>query len=75
MDAKETDLAREAERDLAAFEAWFTARPNQPLSPFEIAILKTYVAGWPRGLTPPGLPLIRTCGFPASGSSEHGFAT
>jgi hypothetical protein len=43
MDAKESDLEREADRDIAAFEAWFTARPNQPLSPFEIAILKTYV--------------------------------
>ena len=31
-------------------------------------------AGWPQGITPPGLPLIRTCGFPASGSSGHGFA-
>lgn len=34
----------------------------------------TSAAGWPQGITPPGLPLIRTCGFPASGSSSHGFA-
>jgi hypothetical protein len=34
----------------------------------------TSAAGWPRRITPPGLPLIRTCGFPASGSSGHGFA-
>ena len=32
-------------------------------------------AGWPRGVTPPGLPQIRTCGFPASGSSAQRFAT
>jgi hypothetical protein len=31
-------------------------------------------AGWPRRIAPPRLPLIRTCGFPASGSSHHGFA-
>ena len=34
----------------------------------------TSAAGWPRRIAPPGLPLIRTCGFPASGSSGHGFA-
>jgi hypothetical protein len=27
-----------------------------------------------RGVAPPGLPQIRTCGFPASGSSSHGLA-
>jgi hypothetical protein len=27
------------------------------------------LAGSPRGVTPPGLPQIRTCGTPASGSS------
>jgi len=26
--------------------------------------------GWPRAVSDPGLPQIRTCGFPASGSSE-----
>ena len=30
--------------------------------------------GWPRGIAPPGLPQIRTCGTPASGSSCYGFA-
>jgi hypothetical protein len=30
--------------------------------------------GWPRGITPPGLPQIRTCATHASGSSNHGFA-
>jgi len=30
--------------------------------------------GWPRGVATPGLPQTRTCGFPASGSSHHGFA-
>jgi hypothetical protein len=34
----------------------------------------TSAAGWPRRIAPPGLPQIRTCGFPASGSSGHGFA-
>ena len=34
----------------------------------------TSAAGWPQGIAPPGLPRIRTCGFPASGSSSHGFA-
>ncbi len=33
------------------------------------------VVGSPRGITPPRLPRIRTCRFPASGSSVHGFAT
>ncbi len=28
--------------------------------------------GWPRGIAPSGLPQIRTCGFPASGSSRRG---
>ena len=28
--------------------------------------------GWPRAI--PGLPQIRTCRIPASGSSGHGFA-
>jgi hypothetical protein len=28
---------------------------------------------WPREIAPPGLPRIRTCGFPASGSSCCGF--
>gem|GEM_PF-5682189 len=40
--------------------------PRRPQRPF---------AGWRRGIAPPGLPLIRTCGTPASGSSERGFAT
>jgi hypothetical protein len=31
-------------------------------------------AGWPPGIAPRGLPQIRTCGFPASGSSRHGLA-
>src|SRR2546427_488081 len=31
-------------------------------------------AGWARGVARPGLPRIRTCGPPASGSSGHGFA-
>lgn len=31
--------------------------------------------GWLRAVTHPELPQIRTCGFPASGSSGHGFAT
>src|SRR3990172_3325551 len=31
-------------------------------------------AGSPRGIAPPGLPQIRTCGFPASGSSGQSFA-
>ena len=30
------------------------------------------VVGSPRGIAPPGHPQIRTCGFPASGSSENG---
>ena len=30
--------------------------------------------GSPREVALPGLPRIRTCGFPASGSSVHGFA-
>jgi len=33
------------------------------------------VAGSSRGIAPPGLPQIRTCRFPASGSSSHEFAT
>ena len=32
------------------------------------------MAGWPRAVAGPGLPQIRTCGTPASGSSGHGFA-
>ena len=31
-------------------------------------------AGSPRAITHPGLPLIQTCRFPASGSSSHDFA-
>ena len=31
-------------------------------------------AGWPRAVTRPGLPQIRTCAIDASGSSNHGFA-
>ena len=31
-------------------------------------------AGSPWGIAPPGLPLIQTCRFPASGSSRCGFA-
>ena len=31
-------------------------------------------ARWPQGIAPPGLPRTRTCRFPASGSSGHGFA-
>ena len=31
-------------------------------------------AGSPREIALPGLPQIRTCGFPASGSSSHDFA-
>jgi len=30
-------------------------------------------ARWPRQIALPGLPRTRTCGFPASGSSAHGF--
>ena len=33
------------------------------------------LAGWPREVALPGLPQIRTCGTPASGSSGRGFAT
>jgi hypothetical protein len=32
------------------------------------------IAGWPLRIAPQGLPRIRTCRFPASGSSSHGFA-
>jgi hypothetical protein len=32
-------------------------------------------AGWPGDVTALGLPQTRTCGFSASGSSGHGFAT
>ena len=31
-------------------------------------------AGWPREVTRPGLPQIRTCAIDAYGSSSHGFA-
>ena len=30
--------------------------------------------GWPRVVTGPGLPQIRTCATSASGSSDHGLA-
>jgi transposase-like protein len=33
------------------------------------AVRPNHLAGSPRGVTPPGLPQIRTCGTPASGSS------
>jgi hypothetical protein len=33
------------------------------------------VAGWPRVIAHPGLPQIRTCRFPASGSSSGPFAS
>ncbi|MCC6316042.1 MAG: transposase [Thermomicrobiales bacterium] len=32
-------------------------------------------AGWPRAVSRPGLPQIRTCAIHASGSSKHRFAT
>ena len=32
------------------------------------------MVGWPQGIAPPGLPQIRTCGIPGSGSSVHGLA-
>ena len=35
---------------------------------------RSKLVGWPREIAPPGLPRIRTCGTPASGSSSHGFA-
>jgi hypothetical protein len=42
-------------------------------------LLPEFPSGSPTGASSsarsPGLPQIRTCGFPASGSSEHGFAT
>lgn len=34
---------------------------------------RAQAAGWPWRIAPPGLPRIRTCRFPASGSSGHGF--
>lgn len=37
-------------------------------------LTRLQVAGWPRGIAPPGLPQIRTCPSRASGSSSHGFA-
>ena len=36
---------------------------------------KELMAGWPREVTLPGLPQIRTCPIQASGSSVYGFAT
>ena len=45
---------------MVAAEAW------KPRLPYGCAA----AAGWTRGITPPSLPQIRTCGFPASGSSE-----
>ena len=35
---------------------------------------KELMAGWPREVTLPGLPQIRTCPIQASGSSVYGFA-
>src|SRR5712691_8795626 len=37
-------------------------------------LLVASVAGWAWVVTHPGLPQIRTCRIPASGSSAHGFA-
>jgi aryl-alcohol dehydrogenase-like predicted oxidoreductase len=38
------------------------------------ASLRRLQVGSPRGIAPPRLPRIRTCGFPASGSSVYGLA-
>ena len=37
--------------------------------------LEILEVGWPRAVARPRLPQIRTCGIPASGSSNHRFAT
>ena len=37
-------------------------------------LVRPPVVGWPRAVTHPGLPQIRTCGTPASGSSDQRFA-
>lgn len=43
------------------------------LSRRRVRALPDHGAGWPWRIAPPGLPRIRTCRFPASGSSGHGF--
>ncbi len=44
----------------------------RPISLF--LVLRATTVGWPRAVTHPGLPQIRTCGTPASGSSVYEFA-
>ena len=41
----------------------------------QLGVAAASVVGSPQGIAPPRLPQIRTCGFFASGSSVHGFAT
>jgi len=45
--------------------------PGRRFSPV-LGFLQGRQAGWPRAVARPGLPQIRTCGFPASGSSVRG---
>jgi hypothetical protein len=43
--------------------------------PYRVAVESSLAVGSSQGIAPPRLPRIRTCGFSASGSSVHGFAT
>jgi len=41
----------------------------------QLGVAAAALVGSPQGIAPPRLPRFRTCRFPASGSSVHGFAT
>src|SRR5215469_15767548 len=41
-------------------------------SELQAGVAATALVGSPQGIAPPRLPRIRTCRFPASGSSVHG---
>jgi Transposase, Mutator family len=61
-------------RDLAGEEVCYLFLDDW-YSPVRIRLLGRLMVGSPQGMAPPRLRRIRTCGFPASGSSVHGFAT
>jgi hypothetical protein len=66
------DLARQARADAGMVAPPLRQAVGRTLGPHAATSSRT--AGWPREVTLPGLPQIRTCTTRASGSSDYGFA-
>lgn len=49
-------VLKEADEEIAAFEAWFRGEGAEPLSRFESAILKTYLVAKALGKIKPSSP-------------------